>query len=63
MTPDPISVPSEVFTVMATTELATALVTLSQSGAVPAEVTIWVVAPVATLVGTALAAGWAFSPK
>ena len=27
------------------------------------EVTIWVVAPVATLVGTALAAGWAFSPK
>ena len=57
MTPDPISVPSAVFTVMATTELATALVTLSQSGAVPVEVTIWVVAPVATLVGTALATG------
>ena len=36
---------------MDTTALETAAVTASQSGAVPVEETVWVVAPVATDVG------------
>ncbi|EEH65076.1 hypothetical protein HMPREF0058_2062 [Actinomyces urogenitalis DSM 15434] len=51
MTPEPTAVPEAVLTVIETTELATALVTASQSGAVPVEETVLVVEPVATDIG------------